>query len=1058
MELWIYGENQYKIYALSECENERQKIVLNKEGYLTIEYKNGKYYFAKEQDGALRRINRKVLDVSEMEPEDVWEYEIKENRKFALLVLEKKKQLQSYEYYLLKEKTEWKIGSDLQNDIRYDVSGMVSGMHGKIKRDKNGWCIEDYSRNGIYKNGKRIKKRERLKMGDSFSIFGLHFVFLGEMVAIGCRNRERLAVGLPLAKQEDSLENYAMAIRYEKFLHQLQRIRRKQEKRVSEFVPFVAKMENECKNIVQNWGKNCCKEGIYAFIGMDEREKYCEINLQEWADGPHGMIVGMTGSGKSQCLQAIVLSLVLRYNPAQLQLVLIDYKGGGMAEQFSTFPHVAGVLTNLDKKMLSRGICALKSEIQRREHLFSEKRVDHINVYNAGNPENPISHLCVIVDEFAELKQHVPIFAETILQLSRVGRSLGIHVVLTTQKVGGEMEQTLLANSGFRICFRMQDSVHCEYIMGEKLLWGHKPVGRGYLLKGNVEKSIEFQGAYTGSKEEGFPKERNVSEEQRNEKFEKQNQRNAISFVLDQVKKAMREGIYKEAKKLWLPLLPTLVRPEMVLDTEKNVVMGLCDEPGKQRQSILKLDVKTSGNIVLAGENKSGKTSFITAFILQQIKLLDSENCWIYFVDFEEEISNKFLDIPHVGGIAHSEEELKRCIAFLEIELNKRKQEEKKSPLLLVVIEHMERLRKETDEIVLERIYSLLREGNRYNLYMILTANGFGPRDIPSAWKNDLPKKIALFQNTSDRDAFFGEHVMLEETEKIPGRGVVKKDGEYVSFQTVFYAETEIEKLQFPHVVGAKKLQIIPKKLSYEEFQEYARKEGWKKEKKEVCFGIKVKDGELAFGQAEDLHAFLILGKENSRRLEMMRFLLLQALERKEKVYCFGEKMPTLNRQDVEKFSLCQTKEQLQECFFHILGDKRESCVDNCLTDVVPLWIFIDDLKHFLEMCRGGWKQAMDLEELLDKVLQSKAGRKIIWIASCDSGEVREMRKYRMFRIFSKQKNGIYVGSDVGEQNYFPFPFIEPTEREQLQYAGNGMLSWKGMYERIRIPVEKSNE
>ena len=139
---------------------------------------------------------------------------------------------------------------------------------------------------------------------------------------------------------------------------------------------------------------------------MYERKKIVELNLHEKAHGPHGLVAGTTGSGKSEIVQSYILSLAVNFHPHEVGFLLIDYKGGGMANLFGKLPHLLGTITNLDKSESMRALVSIKSELARRQHIFSDHDVNHINSYNKlfklGKVTEPLPHLFLISDEFAE--------------------------------------------------------------------------------------------------------------------------------------------------------------------------------------------------------------------------------------------------------------------------------------------------------------------------------------------------------------------------------------------------------------------------------------------------------------------------------------------------------------------------------------------------------------------------------------------------------------------------------------------------------------------------------
>ena len=223
--------------------------------------------------------------------------------------------------------------------------------------------------------------------------------------------------------------------------------------------------------VEKRWRTNRVKDAVKAVIGLQENGRPVILDLHEKGQGPHGLIAGMTGSGKSELLITLILSLAVSYSPAELQFVMIDFKGGGAAGTLIhgeyRLPHISSVLTDLDDQIIDRALVSFQNECRRREELFaqlgiySHSPVMDIHQYQESwSPDSGLPYLpelVIIVDEFAELKKSFPDFMKDLISLARVGRSLGIHLILATQKPAGIVDEQIWSNSRFKICLRVQD-------------------------------------------------------------------------------------------------------------------------------------------------------------------------------------------------------------------------------------------------------------------------------------------------------------------------------------------------------------------------------------------------------------------------------------------------------------------------------------------------------------------------------------------------------------------------------------------------------------------------
>jgi S-DNA-T family DNA segregation ATPase FtsK/SpoIIIE len=255
--------------------------------------------------------------------------------------------------------------------------------------------------------------------------------------------------------------------------------------------------------ILDRWRKNRTYDSMRALIGKKSGGNDCYLDIHEKYHGPHGLIAGTTGSGKSETLQTYMLSLAINYSPYDIGFFIIDFKGGGMANLFSDLPHMIGQISNLSGNQVRRAMVSIKSENMRRQRIFSEYGVNNINLYTRllKNKEAsiPIPHLFIIIDEFAELKREEPDFMRELISVAQVGRSLGVHLILATQKPSGTVDDNIWSNSKFRLCLRVQDRQDSNDML-------HKPdaayitqSGRCYLQVGNDEIYELFQSGYSGA-------------------------------------------------------------------------------------------------------------------------------------------------------------------------------------------------------------------------------------------------------------------------------------------------------------------------------------------------------------------------------------------------------------------------------------------------------------------------------------------------------------------------------------------------------------------------------
>ena len=450
-------------------------------------------------------------------------------------------------------------------------------------------------------------------------------------------------------------------------------------------------------NLIERWSRSNVQKSLAAPLGVDVKGSKIMLDLHEKAHGPHGLVAGTTGSGKSEIMQSYILSAAANFHPYEVAFVIIDFKGGGMANQFEHLPHLIGKITDIDSHEINRSLLSIRAELEKRKRLFAEYEVNHIDQYigkyRSGIAKVALPHLILIVDEFAELKAEQPEFMKELISTARVGRSLGIHLILATQKPAGQVNEQIWSNSRFKLCLKVATKEDSNEVLRSPLAAEIREPGRAYLQVGNNEIFTLFQSAYSGasaiSDKNGNIREFAISEVsftgKRTVIYERKAERTSDGTKLTQLK-AMVDYIKRYCEEACIPRLPSICLPPLpeILDykcvdgsiTNSAVVrIGIYDDPANQVQPEVKLDL-SAGNIMIIGSAQTGKT-----MLLQTILRGIAEQCApkyvnVYVLDFASKILKIYENLNHVGGVLTDadDEKLKNFFKMIGQQIAQRKE------------------------------------------------------------------------------------------------------------------------------------------------------------------------------------------------------------------------------------------------------------------------------------------------------------------------------------------------------------------------------------------------
>ena len=529
-------------------------------------------------------------------------------------------------------------------------------------------------------------------------------------------------------------------------------------------------------NIGQRWAEHDASRSLQTPLGFDPQGEYSMLNLHENVHGPHGLIAGTTGSGKSEFIITYILSMCVNYPPDQVAFVLIDYKGGGLAGAFDNdryrLPHLAGTITNLDGAAISRSLVSIKSELKRRQDMLNHARditgeatVDiykYLSYYRQGVLTEPLPHLFIVADEFAELKAQEPEFMDELISAARIGRSLGVHLILATQKPTGVVNDQIWSNSRFKVCLKVADAADSKEMIKRPDAAEIKGPGRFYLLVGYNEYFAAGQAAYCGAPykptDHFEPKRDNAVELLDNEanavatlrppSNAKTSGTSELNAVLDQI---MRTAglLHKKAKTLWLePMPPRIVLDDLVKkygfeqpEGSFKLVVGEADDPERQRQFLYSIDMVEAGNVMMYGDQNSGIDGLLSTMLYSLAQAYDARDFSLYIADLGAGSLMCFSELPQCGGVVLSgdDERIENLFKLVEGEIVRRRKlfaeagglsaynaqasEDDRVPHMVVVIGNMAAFNELYGANYEERLVSVTRDAPRYGIHFIITAS-----------------------------------------------------------------------------------------------------------------------------------------------------------------------------------------------------------------------------------------------------------------------------------------------------------------------------------------------
>ena len=808
-------------------------------------------------------------------------------------------------------------------------------------------------------------------------------------------------------------------------------------------------------NILNRWKSNDPTKSLAAPVGVDKHHELFKLDLHEKFYGPHGLIAGMTGSGKSEFIITYILSMALNYHPYEVQFVLIDYKGGGLTGAFENketgikLPHLAGTITNLDTIEMNRSLASIQSELRKRQRTFNAAR-DNLNestidiykyqtLYRKGLVKEPVSHLFIISDEFAELKDQRPEFMDQLISTARIGRSLGVHLILATQKPAGVVNDQIWSNSKFRVCLKVQDKSDSMDMIKCPDAASLKNPGRFYLQVGYNELFALGQAAWAGA--QYYPTEKRKKKVDQSVNFidnlgnnlktydVKQNEEiiieskgeeitNIVNYI---VTTAREENV--SVPQLWLPRIPNVIyvenlRQKYNYKEEKNninPIIGEYDDPDNQKQNVLTLPISKEGNTIVFGSAGSGKELMLSSIIYSTIVAHDAKEVNFYILDFGAETLTMFRNAPHVGDVVLStqKEKIENLFKLITQIIEERKKifvdyngsydfyinhGGKQIPLIVVMINNVEGF-VDTYPDYEDLMGQITRDCLKYGVVFILSTSG--PNTVRYRLRQNFKQNVVLQFNDAGDYGTVISGVRKKEPSKVYGRGLISLDGIY-EFQTAYaYKEEKLtefvkiicDKLQDICEYKAKPIPTLPEVVTTELLLPTFHSI------RAVPVGINKESLETNFINLENSGIFVMTGEDISSNVNFLE-TFIRMLQTKENI------ATTV----IDGNSLINEKEIGNSKY--VSGEQIVDAIDSLYTDTSKSQIcMITGINSILNKTAATDKTKVT--ELLDKV-KTVSNVKFIIVDTIDS--IKTMSYEPWLKSNVNFSEGIWFGNGISNQ------------------------------------------
>ena len=873
-------------------------------------------------------------------------------------------------------------------------------------------------------------------------------------------------------------------------------------------------------DIWRRWNQNSTGKDICANLGLGAGARPFELNLSDKFHGPHGIVAGTTGSGKSVLLQTLVMSLALNYHPDEMQFILIDYKGGGSFDCFKDLPHVVGNIDNLQgKRAINRALLSVRGEVMRREAIFKEKGVSDINTYikrfNHDPDCKPLSHLIIIIDEFAELKDDMPDFMDELISTARIGRSVGLHLILATQKPSASVSAEIWSNSRFHICLRVQTREDSMEMLHRPEAAYVRGMGRGYVQVGNDELFEQIQSSWCGAPylpdapasgetprlldDVGVPLPLDGPRQEA--------ETNELDRICKEISDISKRHDVKGRGPLWLPELAPVIAfegismPENRLPLRLDIPFGMQDDVENQRYLPAVINLMQSPCLLFVGRSTSGKTTALQTMAYAISRMYEPEEVQVCLMGLSGMMLKPLTALPNVIDYTSGREikEQQRMISVLATECRRRddlfaaaqtdnytayNRDQKqrggeKLPALVVMVDRLSQWYELLSDAEQDRLTGIIKGAAGRGIYFVCTA--MARNEIATGLRESftcMPMGLDAVSDYADAlNCRIPTDVALPRI--TPGRGLMKTEVGVREFQIALAFGEAGDSLRSQRIAaygeGLERsvqpvinIVHVPEIFGAEFLAQTARKLG-KASPEMLPAAIVQQSAQPLMLDLMEKHIVFVYGKHGTGKTSILRALAALRAGEEGSVFVLGagNEWYSWSRDHNAQYASIDGD---QKAFTSALDDEFRSrlafrkthanytdpaAAREIALKMKPLVLVLDDVERWLEQPRENGQPYLErqLSQLLGSAIAKGANYGICILAGCGASGMTGALPNNTIRQLKDGGWGLAAGNTLTDCN--PWNADLPYSREnQAMRAGEGFYVRNETVTHVLLPAE----